>query len=154
LTALISKGFPDAHIAPSNKLLSKISKRDWVVKFRLIQEGMVQVMNNDGSFTGVVISKNPQGGYLIEGRGRRMKASDRGRLPTAEEITTHVETRNFASLQNTFGSIKRAFKVILQAPMPESGMLSPTNAAMTCWCISLLATSANVPNSKTSPLLS
>jgi len=57
------------------------------VKFRLIQADMVQVMNDDGSFTGVVIRKNPQGGYLIEGRGRHMKAGDR---ETAKQAASDI----------------------------------------------------------------
>ncbi|MEM1279664.1 MAG: DNA phosphorothioation-associated putative methyltransferase [Cyanobacteria bacterium P01_H01_bin.152] len=40
---------------------------------------------------------------------------DRGRLPTAEEIATDVGAHGCAPLPETFGSIKRAFKVILQA---------------------------------------
>jgi DNA phosphorothioation-associated putative methyltransferase len=41
--------------------------------------------------------------------------TDRGRLPTSEEITTDVGAHGCAPLLETFGSIKRAFKVILQA---------------------------------------
>ncbi|WP_204137856.1 DNA phosphorothioation-associated putative methyltransferase [Halomicronema sp. CCY15110] len=41
--------------------------------------------------------------------------TDRGRLPTPEEITTDVGAHGCAPLPKTFGSIKRAFKVILQA---------------------------------------
>jgi len=41
--------------------------------------------------------------------------TDRGRLPTPEEITADVGGHSCAPLPETFGSIKRAFKVILQA---------------------------------------
>ncbi|NER81300.1 MAG: DNA phosphorothioation-associated putative methyltransferase, partial [Leptolyngbya sp. SIO1D8] len=45
--------------------------------------------------------------------------TERGRLPTLEEIAQPqmfpVEPQNFAALQETFGSIKRAFKIVLQA---------------------------------------
>ena len=39
----------------------------------------------------------------------------RGRLPTTEDTKNQIETHDFASLQQTFGSIKRAFKLVLQA---------------------------------------
>lgn len=47
------------------------------MKFRIMQEGKVQVISDDGKLTGIFVSKAGQGGCLIEGKGRRMKASDR-----------------------------------------------------------------------------
>ncbi|PZO33782.1 MAG: DNA phosphorothioation-associated methyltransferase [Shackletoniella antarctica] len=41
--------------------------------------------------------------------------TDRGRLPTSEEMATQVGAHSCAPLQETFGSIKRAFTVVLQA---------------------------------------
>jgi DNA phosphorothioation-associated putative methyltransferase len=41
--------------------------------------------------------------------------TDRGRLPTPEELTTDVGAQGCAPLPETFGSLKRAFRVILQA---------------------------------------
>jgi DNA phosphorothioation-associated putative methyltransferase len=41
--------------------------------------------------------------------------TDRGRLPTPEEIATDVGAYGCAPLLETFGSIKRAFRIVLQA---------------------------------------
>ena len=41
--------------------------------------------------------------------------TDRGRLPTPEEIATDVGAHGCAPLLETFGSLKRAFRIVLQA---------------------------------------
>jgi DNA phosphorothioation-associated putative methyltransferase len=41
--------------------------------------------------------------------------TERGRLPTQEEISTFEEASGYASVQETFGSLKRAFRIVLQA---------------------------------------
>jgi len=41
--------------------------------------------------------------------------TDRDRLPTVEEMATQVGAHSCAPLQETFGSIRRAFTVVLQA---------------------------------------
>ena len=90
------------------------------MKFRLLREGVVQVINDDGSFTGVLISKNPQGGYLIEGRGRRMKASDR---ETAKQAASDI----FLNVVGTHpkADIGPAYTTSADAWIPRGALYGP-----------------------------
>jgi hypothetical protein len=72
--------------------------------------------------------------------------TDRGRLPTVDELGTEALapcSQNLAASSGPSTSSSRQ-------RMLGSGMRLPTNAAMICWCTWPSPTSANGPNSKTS----